>query len=125
MVSGEVTNSLEPITELIFIGKDRDQKERSVVDTGFNGFISLSIRLLETLGWKHIGYERYEIATGETVRQRVYIGRVRFMDREQEVTAVASGAKDALIGTRLLDVNQCILHVNFPKRSLWIKQNES
>jgi clan AA aspartic protease len=124
MTSGEVTKSLEPIVELTLVGKEREYKEWAVIDTGFNGFISLPASLLETLRWEHVGYERYEIATGETVRQRIYIGGVRFMEQEQQVVAVASGAKDALIGTRLLDANNCILQMNFPKRSLWIEREE-
>lgn len=59
------------------------------------------------------------------MRQRIYLGRIRFRGLEQEVVAVASHAKDVLIGTRLLDVNRCIIDMDFPNRRLQMERSAS
>jgi predicted aspartyl protease len=120
MLSGEVTDSLEPVVKCVLLGEGGERYEGTVIDTGFNGYISIPFNLLQLLGWEHIGYEEYEIATGDIVRERVYFGRLRFMDTEHEVIAVASHARDVLIGTRLLNASNSILEINFPMRTVQI-----
>jgi len=65
--------------------------------------LSLPETLILRLGWRWIGHESYEMATGDVVREKVFVGRTKWMGRIQEVDVVASHAKDILIGTRLLE----------------------
>ena len=82
---------------------NRSQSHSAVIKPGFNGTLSLPESLIQRLGWRWIGYESYEIATGDVVREKVYVGRIRWLGRIKEVDVVASHAKDILIGTRLLE----------------------
>jgi clan AA aspartic protease len=122
MITGKITLSLEPVVECILVAKKEEFSRAALIDTGFNGFLSAPNDLLVSLGWRFLGYEKYEIATGEVVRQRIYFGFIKFMGLKQEVIAVASHAKDVLIGTRLLNADRCVLNINFPHRSIVIKE---
>ncbi len=97
---------------------DHSRSHSAVIDTGFNGSLSLPEPLIRRLGWRWIGHESYEIATGDVVREKVFAGRIRWMRRIREVDAVASHAKDILIGTRLLE--GCLLAIDFRKNHLKI-----
>src|SRR5437870_10738825 len=119
MLVGLVNPHREPIIRLILLSsRNRSQSHSAVVDTGFNGTLSLPETLIRRLGWRWIGHESYEIATGDVVREKVFVGRIRWMQRIHEVDVVASHAKDILIGTRLLE--GCRLVIDFRKNRLQI-----
>ena len=122
MTVGEINKSLEPVIECFLFSKKREHKKFAVVDTGFNGFLSAPNKLLMSLGWVHLGYEKYEIATGEIVQQKIYFGKIRFMGVEQNVVGVASQAKDVLLGTSLLNMNRCVIQIDFPQKIVRIQR---
>lgn len=72
-------------------------------------------------GWYFAGQEEYEIATGDRVRERVYLGEVIFGRHRFTTHVVTSRAKDVLIGTRLLSGKR--LHVDFKNRAVFIKES--
>ena len=114
MLHGRVNPRGEPVVRLSLISStNRSRSYPAVIDTGFNGTLSLPESLIQRLGWRWIGYESYEIATGDVVREKVYVGRVRWSRRIQEVDLVASHSRDILIGTRLLQGNR--LFIDFRK----------
>ncbi len=49
-----------------------------------------------------MGFEDYELASGAILRERVYWGSILFDRSRTEIYAVATDAKDVLIGTALL-----------------------
>lgn len=73
-----------------------------MLDTGFNGYLSVPAQVLARSGWQLIGTEVYEIATGALVEQEVYLGEIAFDGERRMVYAVATNAQDVLIGTKLL-----------------------
>ena len=89
--------------------KDRTGIFPAVIDTGFNGTLSLPEPLIRRLGWHWIGHESYEIATGDVVREKVFVGRIQWLGQVREVDVVASHARDILIGTRLLEGRRLII----------------
>lgn len=119
MIKGRITPLHEPIIRVALISEKKRITCMAVIDTGFNGYISVPLPLAKELDWIHIGYEEYEIATCEIVKQSVYLGKIVFHDRCKEVYAVTSNSKDVLIGTKLL--NKCILTINFRTRRLIIR----
>ena len=119
MLKGRVNSRDEPIVRISLLSStNRSQSHFAVIDTGFNGTLSLPESLIQRLGWRWIGHESYEIATGDVVREKVYVGRIRWLGRAQEVDVVASHAKDILIGTRLLEGRQ--LSIDFRRRHVRI-----
>src|SRR6266704_3967830 len=119
MLKGFVNARREPVIRIALLSsRNRSQSFPAVIDTGFNGTLSLPETLMRRLGWRWIGHESYEIATGDVVREKVFVGRIRWMRQIQEVDIVASHAKDILIGTRLLEGRRLML--DFCKRHVWI-----
>ena len=119
MIRGFVNDNDEPILPITLILKRNPQKFKAVLDTGFNGYLSVPQTLVRESDWYFAGYEEYEIATGERVREQVYLCRIIFDRAPLESHAVASSANDILIGTKLL--SNKILLVDFKKRTVRIE----
>jgi clan AA aspartic protease len=110
MLKGLVNSRGEPVVHITLLStKGRAGSFPAVIDTGFNGTLSLPEPLIRRMGWRWIGYESYEIATGDVVREKVFVGRIRWFGQVQEVDVVASHAKDILIGTRLLEDHRLLI----------------
>lgn len=119
MIRGFVDENDEPLVPITLLLKNRPKRFRAVLDTGFNGYLSVPESVVRRSEWTFVGYEEYEIATGDRVRERVYLGEVIF-DRQRLTThVVTSRAEDVLIGTKLL--SDKTLHIDFRKRAVWIR----
>lgn len=102
MIRGRVNAEEEPEVPLVLnLGKKR-VRTMGVVDTGFNGYISVPKRILQQSNWTFLGFEQYEIATGQVIRESVFFGKIHFDGEPHEVFCVASDSRDVLLGTRLL-----------------------
>ena len=102
MLQGRVSSYGEPIVSIQLVLRARPTTFPAVIDTGFNGYLSVPRRLLTKSRWKAIGTEKFEIATGDIVQQEIYLGDVIFNGRRGPMYAVATDAEDLLIGTKLL-----------------------
>ena len=117
MIRGRVNSHEEPEVSITLIVQGRRRRMRAIIDTGFNGYLSVPEKLAES--WYFFGHEEYEIATGDIVEQKIFIGGIIWSNRIQEVYAVTSKARDILIGTKLLRKNE--LEISFPKRKVVIR----
>jgi clan AA aspartic protease len=102
MLKGKVNRYGEPRVSLSLILPQRPVRFSAVLDTGFNGYLSVPTHVLTRSSWQLIGTETYEIATGALVEQEVYLGEIVFDGARSLVYAVATDAQDLLIGTKLL-----------------------
>ncbi len=118
MIKGIVNENEEPIIELDLVLNSRHHNLKAVIDTGFNGYISVPQKLVNKSGWYFIGYEEYEIATGEKVRQKVYLGKIIFDRIECDVYILTSKAQDILVGTKLL--KNKVLKIDFKSKKVEI-----
>jgi clan AA aspartic protease len=119
MLQGSVNAYGEPIVRLSLILRGRSVSCSAVIDTGFNGYLSVPRKLVKQSGWHYFGTEDFEIATGESVTQSIYIGRMIFHHARLMVYAVATDANDVLIGTRLLE--RSTLTINFRTKRVIIR----
>ena len=119
MLNGIVNDRDEPVVSLHLISsKGHAHRHPVIIDTGFNGNLSVPEKLAKRYGWPWIGNESYEIVTGDVVEQKVFLGEIRCFGVQQQVYAVASHADDILMGTRLLRQKQ--LNINFLTKKLQI-----
>ena len=119
VLTGVVNNRDEPVVRLhLLSSNNRFHPHPVIIDTGFNGNLSVPEKLAKRYGWSWIGNESYEIATGDVVEQKVFLGEIRWFGHRQQVYTVASHADDILMGTRLL--RQKRLTINFQTRKLQI-----
>ena len=114
MIHGFVNENDEPLVPITLLLKNKPRRFQAVLDTGFNGYLSVPEAVIHPSGWHFVGYEEYEIATGDQVRERVYLGDVIFDRRRFTTHVVTSRAKDVLIGTRFLSGKT--LRIDFRRR---------
>jgi clan AA aspartic protease len=119
MIRGFVNENDEPLVPIALLLKNKPRRFQAVLDTGFNGYLSVPEAIVRRSGWYFAGYEEYEIATGDRVRERVYLGEVVFDRRRFTTHVVTSRAEDILMGTRLL--SDRTLHIDFKRRLVWIR----
>jgi clan AA aspartic protease len=72
-----------------------------VVDTGFNGYLTLPLDVLNALGASAAGTRRAELGDGNLVELEVYIVRVRWHHDDRDVLALQAEATP-LVGMSLL-----------------------
>ena len=118
MIRGFVNENDEPLIPIALLLRGRPRRFQAVLDTGFNGYLSVPESVVQRGGWYFAGYEEYEIATGDRVRERVYLGEVIFGRRRFTTHAVTSRSEDVLIGTKFL--SDKALHIDFKRRTVRI-----
>jgi len=102
MLQGRVNQYGEPVVEITLILKGVPRELPAIIDTGFNGYLSVPRPIIGKSGWEFLGFEDYELASGQILRERVYWGSVSFEREPMEVYVVATDSDDILIGTGLL-----------------------
>lgn len=120
MIEGIVNNSDEPIIKLeIILSRNSSRKVNAVIDTGFNGYISIPTAFIEESDWDFLGTEEYELANGDIVGEKVYIGRIFFDGDELKVFSLTNRSSDILIGTKIL--KNKILKIDFRNSKVTIE----
>jgi len=98
---GRVTADREArIPLLVGSGEGTEREVDAVIDTGFNGVLGLSIRLIEELGLARVGRERMLLANGEFHFARIYRAFVTLEDSVYSARVVEAG--EPLAGMGLL-----------------------
>jgi clan AA aspartic protease len=111
MIRGVVTANREAIVRLVVAGPDQRREEvEAVVDTGFNGFLTLPSQAIRTLTLPFVGHRRVMLADGRSVVLDLYLATVSWNEEEREVL-VLQAEGGPLIGMSLLDGHRVILHV--------------
>lgn len=107
MLKGHITFEDDAIVKIVLILKDTHIQKDAVVDTGFNGYISIPKDVMSQSNWYEFGQESYELATGEIVQEPVFIREVIFDRKKRTVLALQTKGSDILIGTKLLSGRLC------------------
>ncbi|MBC6418688.1 MAG: clan AA aspartic protease [Prochloron sp. SP5CPC1] len=102
MITGVVNSYLEPTTRLQLKGsKGQIQEVEAVIDTGFNGFLTLPPTLIQTLQLTPIGSGRTILGNGTQDLYLIYEATVLWDQRWLIVEADGANT-DILIGMGLL-----------------------
>ncbi len=120
MIIGFVNENDEPVVKVkLDLGKE-ERPVNAVIDTGFNGYISVPKKLIEESDWDFLGVEEYELASGELMRERVFLGRIEIGTEKLVVFILSSNSSHTLIGTKLL--KNRLLTINFANKTLKIEK---
>lgn len=110
MITGQVTDQGEAVIPLVVRGPaGHEQSIQAIIDTGFNGFLTLPFHLVETLGLIRLSRGRALLANGQEAIFDIYGSTVLWdgMPREVEADAVES---IPLVGMSLLYGYELIVH---------------
>lgn len=111
MISGTVTRNREVVIPLDVLAADQTPVSiQVVVGTGFNGFLTLPINVLNSLAAVPAGIRRAELGDGKVVEMDVYFVKVSWRDEDREVLAIQAEATP-LVGTALLWDSRVVLDV--------------
>lgn len=111
MITGTVNPDREATIHLPVRGSDeREQEIEAVIDTGFNGFITLPPAIIIALGLAYLGRGRAILANGSEELFDIYEVTVIWDGRARAVEAEAADT-DALIGTSLLYGHDLRIHM--------------
>jgi len=102
MIPGVVNGNLEAIVRLVVRGSGGQEQEiEAVIDTGFNGFLTLSPALVRQLGLLHIGQSRALLANGQEELLDLYEVTLLW-DGQWRTVETDAADTDALAGMSLL-----------------------
>lgn len=88
----------------------------AVIDTGFEGDLSLPVQIATQLGLKLVGTETFELADGSLKQELIFSGMTKFGKGEEEVSIILTGSDDALLGTEMFSY----LEINYEKETVKI-----
>jgi clan AA aspartic protease len=102
MKTGTVNPSREAVIAWEVLGSaHRRQHVEAVIDTGFNGYLSLPGDTINNLTLPLVGNRRAALGDGTVVAVDVYLARVLWHEREREVLVLLTGDVP-LLGMSLL-----------------------
>ncbi|MEO8495431.1 MAG: clan AA aspartic protease [Planctomycetota bacterium] len=102
MIAGAVTGDREIVIQVEALAADRSFVSiKAVVDTGFNGFLTLPLDVLNALGATAVGTRRAELGDGHVVELDIYFLKINWRDEDREVLALHAEATP-LVGMSLL-----------------------
>jgi clan AA aspartic protease len=111
MITGRVTAQREAMVRLVVLDVARQPHDvDAVIDTGFNGFLTLPRALVHTLQLPLAGNRRVTLGDGSTVVLDLYLATVLWDTQPREVL-VLEAEGGPLMGMALLYGNRVILHV--------------
>ena len=111
MIIGRVTAQREAIVGLAVLDTAQQPHDvDTVIDTGFNGFLTLPRAMVQTLQLPLAGNRRVTLGDGSTVVLDLYLATVLWDTQPREVLMLQAEGSP-LMGMALLYGNRVILHV--------------
>lgn len=108
MIIGTVTEDREITVPLELIATGEPPASmKAVIDTGFNGSLTLPFDTLRALGATAVGTRRAELGDGKIVEMDVYLVKIKWRAEVREVLALQAEATP-LIGMSMLWGNRVI-----------------
>lgn len=102
MIAGVVNSTLAATIHLFVRGPNGPEEDvEAVIDTGFNGFLTLSPTLVRRLGLPHLGQSRVVLASGQ--EEILDLHEVTLLwDGQWRTVETDAANTDALVGMELL-----------------------
>ena len=102
MIAGRVTANREATTPLSISGPDRQARQiTAIIDTGFNGYLTLPEDLIVNLNLSLVGNRRATLGDGNVATLDAYLATVLWHGREREVLLLQAEG-EPLLGMALL-----------------------
>ena len=111
MITGYINADREAIIPLVILNPDRQQYAiEAVLDTGFNGYLTLTGEVIRQFNLPLVGNRRAMLGDGQAVVLDVFLSQVLWHGRTQEVLILQADG-GPLVGMALLYGSRVILDV--------------
>ncbi len=105
---------------LTVVGARKSSSLEAILDTGFDGYLSLPINVAITLGIELTAIIPVEYADGRRSQELVFSVRVDFDGKQEMVPATLTAGAEALAGTVLLARYELL--INFPRQKITLRK---
>ena len=103
MIQGQVNSNREAIIQVSILDSQGLAKAiEAVIDTGFNGFLTLPLALVEELGLEFQGHGHSTLANGQEETFKLFAARVTLDEAMREIVVDAADIVP-LVGMALLE----------------------
>src|SRR3989338_5785062 len=109
-----------PKIRFTVVGARKSSLLEAILDTGFDGYLSLPISIAVTLGIELITIIPVEYADGRRSQELVFSVNVELDGKKETVPATLTAVAEALAGTALLSKYE--LRVNFPQKKITLQK---
>lgn len=109
-----------PKIRLTVVGARKSSLLEAILDTGFDGYLSLPISIAVTLGIELTTIIPVEYADGRRSQELVFSVKIDFDGKEIIVPATLTAGAEALAGTALLATYE--LRVNFSRQKITLQK---
>lgn len=111
MIAGIVTARREARLSLTVLGpRQQEQRVEFVIDTGFNGALTLPGTVIHTLRLQPLGARPVVLGDGSTAILKLYRARLLWHESERALLVLQADG-DPLLGMALLDGSRVIMDV--------------
>lgn len=111
MITGVVTSNKGAVLWVQLCGSGGlEETVDAILDTGFNGFLTLPLQLISNLMLPFVGTTRAALGDGSNVHMDVFEGTVRW-DNHQRSVVVLAAESVALVGMSMLSGYRVTLDV--------------
>ena len=104
--------------DIAVVGLDETVEVTASIDTGFNGYLMLSLPLALSIGLKLINVLPIGFADTSIQNKFVFDGTVLFGKKKMAVEILLTSSEESLLGTALLQEHK--LTVDWPRRTIEI-----
>jgi clan AA aspartic protease len=93
VITGQVNYSNEAVIAVHLLdGDDKAHSVDAVIDTGFSGFLTLPLALINTLKWPFIESQVFSLGNNSRATIDVYAGTINWAGKENLILVLASDA---------------------------------
>lgn len=110
MLTGRVSGELEARITVVFAGAGGGTPIEMVIDTGFNGYITLTPELVSRMSLLEDGFAEAELGDGSVVLLKKYMTFIEWHGGPREVS-VLEAAGQPLAGMSLLSGSSLLIDV--------------
>ena len=118
-LTGYVDELRQPRTKLTVKGNRKTIVVEPVIDTGFDGYLSLPVSIAIPLGLELKGQVPVEFADGSMKNELTFQGAVFWQEHECPIDIFLTESKEALVGSGLMQGQE--LTISYGKRSVTIE----
>lgn len=111
MITGFVTSNREAVIRIVVRGSESQETQvEAVIDTGFNGFLTLPSQLISDLALPFAGTTRATLGDGSEAHLDVFEATILWDNQERDLVVFAAEG-EALVGMAMLSGYRVTLEV--------------
>lgn len=111
--------SLHPVVEIAVAGLEKTATFSALIDTGFDGYLSLPLTIALPLGLKLAYHSSITLADGSVKEELLFEAKVKLGKKWQEAAVFINRGSLALLGTKLLEDSKVLF--DFPNQEIQIR----